>query len=259
MPQAFIAMFDEYDESTAITPAAEDSSMIPTNQYFLTTSADGKFVSSDFYLRLAGKATRMISGADPLVTQVPIPLSAGPVFFRTSLEQDTDARPTWTSTPVPGGLSNVAGPGGTGSPTLAPVTGQDNQLGESALRAQGSSTASGHSYAYFQVFDVDIPVSARTRLSYAFLPKDAGGRHVAVDLVMTDGSTLRDSSATTTTGVDMHPAAPKGQVGTWTTIQSQVGSALNGKTIDKILVGYDRRGATGDFTAFLDDLSIANS
>ncbi|MCI0363490.1 MAG: glycoside hydrolase family 71/99-like protein, partial [Phycisphaerales bacterium] len=42
----YIAMFDEYDEGTAIAKAAEDSSMIPTNQYFLTLDADGTHMSS---------------------------------------------------------------------------------------------------------------------------------------------------------------------------------------------------------------------
>jgi hypothetical protein len=70
---AFIAMFDEYDEATAIAPAATDSSMIPTNQYFLTLDADGTKVSSDFYLRLAGAATKMINGSSPISTTVPIP------------------------------------------------------------------------------------------------------------------------------------------------------------------------------------------
>ncbi|WP_220183266.1 glycoside hydrolase family 71/99-like protein [Sphaerisporangium album] len=259
VPQAFIAMFDEYDEGTAILPAAEDSSMIPTNQYFLTTSADGRYVSSDFYLRLAGRITRMITGLDPLVTQVPIPLAPGPVFLRTSVERETDAQPTWTNTAGPGGTQNVAGPGGSGTPTFTVAINEDNQLGVSALRFQGSATATAHSHAYYQAFDVNIPVTAATKLSYSFLPKDEGGRSVAVDFVMTDGSTLRDSAATTTTGVDMHPGAPKGQVGTWTRIQSDFGPALNGKTIDKILVGYDRSGAGGSFNAYLDDITITNS
>ncbi|MCA1220132.1 glycoside hydrolase family 71/99-like protein [Streptomyces sp. 8L] len=70
---AFIAMFDEYDEGTAIAPAAEDASMIPSNQYFLTLDADGTHVSSDFYLRLAGAATKMINGSTGISTTVPIP------------------------------------------------------------------------------------------------------------------------------------------------------------------------------------------
>ncbi|WP_329429753.1 glycoside hydrolase family 71/99-like protein [Streptosporangium sp. NBC_01495] len=253
VPQAFIAMFDEYDEGTALAPGAEDSSQVPTNQYFLTNSADGKYVSSDFYLRLAGRATRMITGLDPLVTTVPIPLSAGPVFFRTSVEQGTDAQPTWTNTPGGGGTTNVTGQ------SLAIATGEDNQIGSSALRIRGSAASTAASHAYFQVFDVNIPVTAATKLQYSFLPKDAGGRNVAVDFAMTDGTTLRDSSATTTTGADMHPGTAKGTVGSWTRIQSDFGSALNGKTIDKILVGYDRSGTAGAFTAYIDDLTVTNS
>ncbi|WP_407562815.1 glycoside hydrolase family 71/99-like protein [Streptomyces sp. 184] len=70
---ACIAMFDEYDEATAIAPAATDASMIPTNQYFLTLDADGTKVSSDFYLRLAGAATKMINGSAGISPTVPIP------------------------------------------------------------------------------------------------------------------------------------------------------------------------------------------
>ncbi|GGJ98295.1 hypothetical protein GCM10011583_32230 [Streptomyces camponoticapitis] len=251
IPQAFIAMFDEYDEATNIAPSATDSSMIPTDQYFQTTSADGKFTSSDFYLRLAGKATRMITNQDPLSNTVPIPLSTGPVFFRTSVEQETDARLTWTNSPGPGGTLNVTGP------TLGTVTGADHQLGRSAIRAQGSTPAAGHSYAYMQAFEVSIPITAATKLSYGFLPKDAGGRNVSVDLVLSDGTTLRDSAATSTTGQDMHPGTAKGTVGSWSRIQSNIGTWLNGRTITKILVGYDRS-ATGGYQAFIDNIEIAN-
>ncbi len=69
---AFFAMFDEYDEATAIAPAATDKSKIPSDQYFLTLDADGTYLSSDFYLRLAGEATRMIKGERPLTKEVPI-------------------------------------------------------------------------------------------------------------------------------------------------------------------------------------------
>lgn len=67
-----IAMFDEYDEGTAIARAAEDSSQIPTSQYFLTLDADGVHLSSDFYLRLAGAATRMLHGEAPVQASIPI-------------------------------------------------------------------------------------------------------------------------------------------------------------------------------------------
>lgn len=39
---------------------AEDSSMIPANQYFLELDADGIHVSSDFYFRIAAEGHRMM-------------------------------------------------------------------------------------------------------------------------------------------------------------------------------------------------------
>jgi hypothetical protein len=69
----YIGMFDEYDEGTAIAKAAEDASMKPTNQYFLTLDADGVHVSSDFYLRLATDGIKMIKGQIGLTTTHPTP------------------------------------------------------------------------------------------------------------------------------------------------------------------------------------------
>jgi len=67
----YVAMFDEYDEGTAIAKIAENSSMIPTNQYFLTLDADGVAVSSDFYLRLTGDINRMFKGQIPATLNHP--------------------------------------------------------------------------------------------------------------------------------------------------------------------------------------------
>jgi len=67
----YVAMFDEYDEGTAIAKAAEDVSMAPHNQYFLTLDADGVSVSSDFYLRLTGDINRMLKDQIPVTNQHP--------------------------------------------------------------------------------------------------------------------------------------------------------------------------------------------
>ncbi len=67
----YVAMFDEYDEGTAIAKIAENSTMIPTNEYFLTLDADGVACSSDFYLRLAGDINRMFQGVIPTVQNHP--------------------------------------------------------------------------------------------------------------------------------------------------------------------------------------------
>ncbi|WNG25021.1 carbohydrate-binding protein [Cystobacter fuscus] len=67
----YVAMFDEYDEGTAIAKGAENSSMLPTSQYFLSLDADGVAVSSDFYLRLAGDINRLFKGQIPLTVDHP--------------------------------------------------------------------------------------------------------------------------------------------------------------------------------------------
>jgi hypothetical protein len=78
----YVAMFDEYDEGTAIAKAAENASMKPTNQYFLSLDADGVAVSSDFYLRLAQDAGKLIKGQIPAQAIHPTPHivgGAGPI------------------------------------------------------------------------------------------------------------------------------------------------------------------------------------
>ena len=62
IPSVYISMFDEMNEATGILPCAEDSSMIPTGQYFLTLDYDGTHVSADFYLRLTTDGGKMIKG-----------------------------------------------------------------------------------------------------------------------------------------------------------------------------------------------------
>ncbi|MFN2396972.1 MAG: CBM35 domain-containing protein, partial [Bacteroidales bacterium] len=75
---AYVAMFDEYDESTAIAKAAEDASMIPTNQWFLTLDADGVNCSSDFYLRLTGDGAKMLKDQIGIVATHPTPHTIEP-------------------------------------------------------------------------------------------------------------------------------------------------------------------------------------
>ncbi|MCC2685332.1 MAG: xylosidase/arabinosidase [Paenibacillaceae bacterium] len=270
IPGAYIAMFDEYDEGTAIAKGAEDSSMVPTDQYFLTLSADGKYISSDFYLRLAGSATKMIEGKAELVPQVPVPYSLGPVFFRTSFEP-TDAALTWTDTvdTEHGGALNVAGYGGAGDgPTLAVVAGESSvtggadaakapaHRGKFALQYAGQATEPSASHVYFKAFDVDIPVTQDMKLSYWMYPENELARHASIDLVLSDGTTLRESPAVDAQGQRIQPTQPIGAVGSWTQITSSIGQALNGKTIQTILVGFDGSGAAGDFRGYIDDIVL---
>lgn len=76
IPTTYIAMFDELNEATSIFKCAEDTSMMPTNKWFLPLDADGVHVSSDFYLRLVKNGSQMIKGLIPYQTTDPTPFIA---------------------------------------------------------------------------------------------------------------------------------------------------------------------------------------
>ena len=252
IPNMYIAMFDEYDEGTNIMKAADSYLSVPGNQYFLTNSADGTYISSDFYLRLAGKATRVIKGLEPLTQNAEIPYSAGPVWFRSSVEQGFDAMPR-TSHDIESS-SNIAGYSSGPSPQCI-VLPENAHSGNYSIRYQGRNTAQ-NAYCNFNIFDVDIPVSADAKLSFRIRPLDENGRYSTIDLLMTDGTRLKNLNATDTNGNPMKPATGRGIVNEWTEIVCPIGNWLNGKTIDKILIAYEGNSASGNFSANIDDISI---
>jgi hypothetical protein len=69
---AFVAMFDEVDEGTAMFKIAPNAAAAPTTGLFLDLDADGTALSSDFYLRLAGAAGRVLHGQAALTPSVPV-------------------------------------------------------------------------------------------------------------------------------------------------------------------------------------------
>jgi hypothetical protein len=56
----FTAMFDEVDEGTAIYKVAATQQDTPSEGRFLSLDADGELLPSDWYLRLAGEAGKMV-------------------------------------------------------------------------------------------------------------------------------------------------------------------------------------------------------
>jgi hypothetical protein len=252
---AYIAMFDEYDEGTAIAKMADSYLSIPNNQYFLTTSADGTYISPDFYLRLAGQATKVLKGTAPLTTNVTIPYTAAPNWLKTSLEAGYDASLTWADSPEPTSIAqNIT------VPICGTVSGEISHSGTYSIRAAGqdnSSTAA--SFYYFRILDVNIPVTANTRLSFWTYPTNTLSRYVSVDLIFTDGTALRNTGATDLNGVSMHPGAGRGTVNTWLQSLSYIGNWVSGKTIDRIVIAYDHTQETGNFKTYIDDIIIKDT
>ncbi|QEM11754.1 glycoside hydrolase family 71/99-like protein [Mucilaginibacter rubeus] len=117
----YVGMFDEFDEATAIAKAAEDASMKPTNQYFLTLDADGVHVSSDYYLRLTNDGAKMVKGQISLTFSHPTPFIVNGTTTTTYIDH-CDAATGWTS-------------GNTLSINTA-----DKKEGTGALQSAGSAT-----------------------------------------------------------------------------------------------------------------------
>ncbi|MEU6085323.1 GH92 family glycosyl hydrolase [Streptomyces sp. NPDC047085] len=168
-----------------------------------------------------------------------------------------------TGGPVPQDMLSLVDKGPSGSPTAKARAGF---TGTRALRYAGRHTASGRAYSYNKVFDVDVPVGARTQLSYRIFPSMADGdrdydaTNVSVDLAFTDGTYLSDLGAS-----DQHgfPLTPRGQgaskvlyVNQWNNVVSSIGSVAAGKTVDRILVAYDSPNGPTKFRGWLDDVAI---
>jgi len=66
------AMFDEVDEGTAMYKLAPTANETPVQGSWVPLNIDGSNLPSDWYLRLAGEATRMLRGEIPLQSTIPL-------------------------------------------------------------------------------------------------------------------------------------------------------------------------------------------
>jgi hypothetical protein len=71
-PMLYGAMFDEMDEGTAMFKLAPTAAQLPAPGTFLALDADGMKLPSDWYLRLANVAGKMLRGEIPLNNRIPI-------------------------------------------------------------------------------------------------------------------------------------------------------------------------------------------
>jgi hypothetical protein len=66
------AMFDEVDEGTAMYKLAPTAAQLPAQGTFVPLNADGYNLGSDWYLRLADQAGKMLRGELPVTSIIPI-------------------------------------------------------------------------------------------------------------------------------------------------------------------------------------------
>ncbi|MES5818518.1 GH92 family glycosyl hydrolase [Streptomyces sp. RG80] len=165
--------------------------------------------------------------------------------------------------PVPPDMLSLVDRGPNGSPTAKARAGF---TGKRALRYAGRHTAEGRAYSYNKVYDVDVAVGRDTRLAYRVFPSMADGdrdyaaTNVGVDLAFTDGTYLSGLGARDQHGFELSPrgqgAAKVLYVNQWNDVSSRIGSVAAGKTVDRILVGYDSPTGRAKFRGWLDDVRI---
>ncbi|MBM9503500.1 glycosyl hydrolase family 95 catalytic domain-containing protein [Actinacidiphila acididurans] len=193
--------------------------------------------------------------------------------FASGLESG-DPQPAWLDTvdTAGGNVSGVTGiTSGAAGPETSPRSGEQAHTGTTALMYSGS--ASGTSpHAYLKVFDLSgapLAIGTAKTLGYWIFPQSnattpwvlAGSTEsecVAVDMVFTDGSTLRDSGATDQNGNGIHPAQQCGRLtlDTWNHVTVNLAAHDANKQIDRILVGYDHPGGSGGYRGYVDDLTV---
>jgi hypothetical protein len=261
----YFAMFDEYDEGTAIMKAATDWSMIPTDQYFLTTSADGIWCSSDFQLRIAGASIEMLKGKRPETASVPIPYSNGPVYYRNSFEKRTTAYNYVNGVAQNTGTFNIDpcfyNPSVlTNSNIVTPIyeIQQTNvRSGLYSVKASGSISSNVSATYVYKTAAVKIAVTPKMRLSFWKKTENELGRYVFVDLMTKNGKNLRDNGYKDQNGNSMNPSIAHGTTGAgWEQFTCQFGDGiLLGDTITGIAVSYEHVGG-GSYTAYFDDFLI---
>jgi predicted alpha-1,2-mannosidase len=173
-------------------------------------------------------------------------------------------------TPV-AGMTTEVGNGPSSGPDVKPSVGF---TGHKALEYAGTHTQNGAVHAYNKLYDVHIKVDPDTRLSYDIFPELTGGdlnypsTYASVDLHFTDGSYLSElpRPAQDQNGVGL---SPQGQgdgkilyASQWNQVVSDIGKVAAGKTVDRILLGYDdpkgtsAQGGSTQFKGWLDDLTI---
>ena len=262
----YFAMFDEYDEGTAIMKNATDWSNIPTNQYFLTSSADGIWCSSDFQLRVAGAAVEMLKGVRTVTDNVPVAHSNGPVYYRNSFEKRT--------TPY-NYVNDVATKNGTfnidpcfyqnavilQSNVLSPLCEIQTTLPRSGLYSAKSTgtigTSNAAKYSY-KIATTKIAVKPNMTLSFWKKTENELGRYVFVDLKSKKGVYLKNLY-TDQNGTSMNATTAHGTVGgDWEKFSCNFGSdVLLGDTITEIHINFDKTGTeTGSYLAYFDDFLI---
>ena len=262
----YIAMLDEFEESTNIINGAVDYFDIPTDQYFETFAKDGVWTSSDYYLRLAGRASKTLRGEVPVSTTIEVPYSNGPVYFRNSFESRfttmrTEGRALDVTLKIDPCFFNPAAVSNTGinSPSVTIVNEPAfTKSGLYSTKVTGSPTSGTSANYYYKTSDTKVEVKPAMRLRFWKYSVNTLGQYTSVDLIFQSGKRLKDLPAyVDNNGNAMTPSVARGAIGTWQQFTCQIGTGeLVGDVITGIVIGYDHPATSGSYAAYIDDVII---
>lgn len=262
----YFAMLDEFEESTNIISSATDYFDIPTDQYFGTLAQDGIWTSSDYYLRLAGAAARMLTSTTAPM-EIPVPYSNGPVYYRNSFESRVancviNGTAQDIVTPVDACFyQNTLVSSRSVSNTTTTIANAQAFAKSGTYSVKIDGTANGAADYYYKIAATKIPVKANMQLSFWKYTVNDPGRYTSVDLSFKSGKVLHDLTAyRDNNGANMHPNTGRGTIGKWEKFTCQIGKGeLVGDELSGIVIGYSRTSTSGNFTAYFDDIIIEDA
>ena len=291
----YLALFDEYDESTAWIKTGTDYFDIPVDQYFLTLAADGVWLSSDYYMRLAKGVVQALKGSRGTIpalndygnpNSVIVEHSLGPVFWRNSFERRSGRLKYGDgggsipiSVPVHHLPLDVGVPDGEVSGTPVNVTVNGTFLGNRPAIARNArvdrytppstnlgmvyGTARSGESAFRLEGERTTGTSAlyRYRIANTRVRIETGMRlrywHQAENPLGANVivDLLLDNGVYVSDSASAQNTGPA--QGGWQQRTLNIPAALNGRYITGVIVGYrDSSAATGSFAALIDDIII---
>jgi len=184
---------------------------------------------------------------------------------------------TWTNlvdtAPYPaGGSSNIGPIKSTAAGPELGVRSENSQSGSGEIMYSGKALGGTSEYAYMKAFDLsaqNLVLAPGMHFSYWIFPQSQtnyssvtgkNSTFVALDLIFTDGTNLRDSGLTDQHGVGINPTN-QGVIlllDTWNYVSVDL-TTLAGKIVNRINLGYDQPGSSGGYRGYVDDIAFTTS
>lgn len=142
-------------------------------------------------------------------------------------------------------------------PTCTIQTLDDPAPGSRVVRFAGRVEDPAHAFCYVRLVDGPFAVLPDSVLRGRIKPLTEAGRNTSIDARFAAGVPLRDRGLQTRDGLGVHPSGAKGKVDQWREIEIPLGS-LAGQTIETLMVGFDARGASGEFAALVEGVSLTS-